>query len=238
MTVEAVCHRGANALAPENTYAAAQFCIDWGAEWLEIDVNTSADGVMYVFHGPGLARTTNGTGSIHNLQSQDVDALDCGAWFAPQHAGTRIPRLDEFLPWAQDKINLFLDVKQAPLERLIELIDANGFREHCFFWFGDDRLARQFRALDADLTLKINVRSEDGLARAVREYGADIVEFGLDAQPADLITRCQRVGILSMIKYAGSRETDFSTILELAPDLANIDHADTFLRLRDQMQPP
>ena len=46
--VEIVCHRGANEYAPENTYPAAQLCIDWGMDYVEIDVNTSKDGVMYV----------------------------------------------------------------------------------------------------------------------------------------------------------------------------------------------
>ena len=43
--LEIVCHRGANRHAPENTLAAAQLCVDWGADTVEIDVNTSSDGV-------------------------------------------------------------------------------------------------------------------------------------------------------------------------------------------------
>ena len=37
--IEIVCHRGANAYAPENTYASAQYCIDWGMDYLEIDAD-------------------------------------------------------------------------------------------------------------------------------------------------------------------------------------------------------
>ncbi|MCB0067590.1 MAG: hypothetical protein KDD77_10585, partial [Caldilineaceae bacterium] len=47
-TVEIVCHQGANEYAPPNTYAAAQICVDWGMDYVEIDVNTSKDGVLYV----------------------------------------------------------------------------------------------------------------------------------------------------------------------------------------------
>ena len=38
--VQIVCHKGANELRPENTRAAAQLCIDWGVDWVEVDVNT------------------------------------------------------------------------------------------------------------------------------------------------------------------------------------------------------
>ncbi|MCZ6774141.1 MAG: glycerophosphodiester phosphodiesterase family protein [Proteobacteria bacterium] len=79
--IEIVCHRGANEYAPENTYASAALCIDWQMDYLEIDVNTSRDGVMYVFHGPDLGRTTNDTRKIYESDSHDVDRLDCGAWF-------------------------------------------------------------------------------------------------------------------------------------------------------------
>ena len=44
--VEIVCHKGANELRPENTIAAAQLCIEWGVEWVEVDVNTCAVAVQ------------------------------------------------------------------------------------------------------------------------------------------------------------------------------------------------
>ena len=37
--VAIVCHQGANEYAPPNTVAAAQLCIDWGMDYVEIDVN-------------------------------------------------------------------------------------------------------------------------------------------------------------------------------------------------------
>ena len=78
-TIEIVCHRGANEYAPENTFAAAQKCIDWGMDYVEVDVNTSKDGVLYVFHGPELEKTTNGTSCITELTSKEIDALDAGS---------------------------------------------------------------------------------------------------------------------------------------------------------------
>ena len=231
---ELVCHRGANAIAPENTYPAAQHCIDWQADWLEIDVNTSLDGVMYVFHGPGLERTTDGTGTLNDLTSHEVDRLDCGAWFAPRFAGERVPRLAEFLQWAKGRIKLFLDVKRAPLEDLVRLIDDTGLRDESFFWFGDATMARRFRAIDPGLTLKINVNSVAGIDHAVRAYGAAIVEFGLAEDTADLIDVCRTAGVSSMIRYGGDSTRAFESILSLAPDMANVDHPDRFLALRDR----
>ena len=41
--VQIVCHKGANRQRPENTFASAQLCVDWGVDYVEVDVNTSAD---------------------------------------------------------------------------------------------------------------------------------------------------------------------------------------------------
>ena len=36
-SIEIVCHRGANQQAPENTFAGAQLCVDWGVDYIEIE---------------------------------------------------------------------------------------------------------------------------------------------------------------------------------------------------------
>ena len=71
--LEIVCHKGANRLAPENTLAAAQICVDWGVDTVEIDVSSSADGVLYLFHGPRVDGTTDGTGYFANLTAAEID---------------------------------------------------------------------------------------------------------------------------------------------------------------------
>jgi len=235
--IEVVCHRGANAVAPENTYPAAQHCIDWGAEWLEIDVNTSADGIMYVFHGPDLARTTNGQGKIYDWHSSELDKLDCGSWFQTDYADCRMPRLNSFLDWIDHRIKLFLDVKWAPLPELIQLLHQKGYSDETFFWFGREKFAHAFRELNQDLALKINVATTSDINRAIDQYGASIVELDLIENAAELIDYCRGLGIRSMIKFDGSNEAVFQQICQLGPDMVNVDYADTFIKVRDRVTP-
>ena len=83
--IEIVCHKGANEYAPENSYAAAQRCIDWGVDYVEIDVRTSQDGVFYLLHDRTVDRTTNGHGAIAELTAAEIDQLDAGSWFHPHY---------------------------------------------------------------------------------------------------------------------------------------------------------
>lgn len=112
--IEIVCHKGANEYAPENTFAATQLCIDWGMDYVEIDVNASKDGVLYILHGPKVDKTTNGKGRITDLTFEEIDPLDAGSWFHPKYAGERVPRLEPFLRWIKGKSRVFLDVKAGP----------------------------------------------------------------------------------------------------------------------------
>lgn len=231
---EIVCHRGANAYAPENTWASAQLCIDWGMDYLEIDVNTSRDGVMYVFHGPDLGRTTNGTGKIYEWDSHDLDKLDCGSWFDPAFAHERIPRLDEFLRRIDHRIKVFFDVKYADLSRLVALLHEREMADECFFWFGREKFVTAFRAVTPDLPLKINVSKPDEVAVAKARYNASIVEFGLRDMNEDMAAACQASGIKSMILHKDNDPVAFRRILEWNVDMANVDHGDHFARVREE----
>ena len=62
--IEIVVHRGANALAPENTWPSAEAALQYGAKWIEVDVRKSKDGELFNLHDETLDRTTNGKALI------------------------------------------------------------------------------------------------------------------------------------------------------------------------------
>ena len=81
-------HRGAAALAPENSLAAIETAAVHGMDVVEVDVNRRADGVLVLAHGPVLAR--------------DAPALEEGLELAGQH-GLAV-QLDIKLPGAEREI--------------------------------------------------------------------------------------------------------------------------------------
>jgi glycerophosphoryl diester phosphodiesterase len=92
-----ISHRGAAAIAPENTLAAMRVAIDQGVEFVETDVQLTADGVPILMHDPTLDRTTSGVGAVAHRSFAEIRALDAGGWFAPDFAGELVPTLEEFL---------------------------------------------------------------------------------------------------------------------------------------------
>src|SRR4051812_8979102 len=95
--VAIIAHRGASGHAPEHTFAAYDRAVHFGADYLEQDLQVTADGELVVLHDATLDRTTDGAGQVDEHTLAELRALDAGAWFAPGFSGQRVPTLDEVL---------------------------------------------------------------------------------------------------------------------------------------------
>jgi glycerophosphoryl diester phosphodiesterase len=90
-------HRGAAAVAPENTLASLRRAKELGAAWVEFDVMLTRDGAAVLMHDERLGRTTDGRGEVARIALAELQQLDAGAWFDPSFAGERVPTLADAL---------------------------------------------------------------------------------------------------------------------------------------------
>jgi len=88
-----IAHRGAGALAPENTLAAMRVAVARGWRMVEYDVKLSADGVPVLLHDATLDRTTDGAGDAAALPYASLALLDAGSGYGPGFAGEPVPSL-------------------------------------------------------------------------------------------------------------------------------------------------
>ena len=226
--IELVCHKGANKVAPENTYAAAQQCIDRGAGTVEVDVWTSRDGELVLMHDDTVDRTTDGSGHVMALTAAELARLDAGSWFGAAFAGERIPVLGDFLEWVKGRARLFLDVKFAHPQQLLDLLARTGMHDECFIWSGSDAWMELLHDLDPSMALKVNVSTPKDVAAAHKTFGARIVEVSLDAMSDELLAACRERGIRTMIYE--KKPAAFPDVIRWQPDMVNLDHADLFLQ--------
>ncbi len=234
--MEIVVHRGAADIAPENTMASAQACVDLGADYVEIDVWRSLDGEHYVMHDPTLNRTTDGTGPIALRTSRYIDRLDAGSWFSPEFAGERVPRLEAFLDWARGRTKVYLDVKAGSLRRIVRMIRERGMEAHVFFWFPFDRRAQRFRALAPDIPLKMNSRTPEDVRRHKALFDHQIVEQGPNEATPAVAAACRELGIKMMANVFGKSAANaeelhalYRRVVELNYDMVNLDRPGPFV---------
>jgi len=124
-------HRGGlDAPFPENTLPAFHHARHSGAQLVELDLRTTADGQVVVLHDRSVNRTTNGRGLIHEITLADVQSLDAGD-------SNRIPTLQEVLAWAMPlDVGLLLDVKRAPNlqhDRIVNAVVEAGLERRVLF---------------------------------------------------------------------------------------------------------
>jgi glycerophosphoryl diester phosphodiesterase len=94
---EITAHRGSSAAAPENTMAAVKKAIEDGADWVEIDVQETADGEVVVFHDSDFMKLAGVNLKIWNATMADLKHIDVGSWLAPEFKDERVPTLGEVL---------------------------------------------------------------------------------------------------------------------------------------------
>lgn len=124
----------------ENSWYAFSEAVSAGFRYLEVDVHTTADGALLVFHDDDLDRVTDGAGRISELTLRELESVRIGG-------RDPIPQLGDLLadfPSARFNIDL-KDAAGAPL--LAELIDHHDAADRvCVASFSSARL-RAFRRL-------------------------------------------------------------------------------------------
>ena len=100
-------HRGASAVAPENTLAAFSRAISDGADGIEFDVRLSRDGVPVVIHDDTLKRTGLIDRLVSELTAAELQEVDVGSWFAETTRNLTATFRGEKLPTLTQVFELF-----------------------------------------------------------------------------------------------------------------------------------
>ncbi len=125
-----IAHRGASFDAPEETVPAYILARELGADYLEMDIQRTRDGVLIVLHDNTLERTTNISEvypdrvkePLSSFTLAEIKHLDAGSWFNKAHpdrarasyAGLKVLTLDEVIDIAeagQNKPGLYIETK-------------------------------------------------------------------------------------------------------------------------------
>lgn len=128
-----IAHRGASALAPENTLAAFQKAIEDEAEGIEFDVRPAKDGVPVVFHDATLKRIAGRDERVIDLSSAELAGFDAGSWFnekkpkkaASAFSSENIPTLRralDFLSGYKGILYIELKSRKGEIETLVEAV--------------------------------------------------------------------------------------------------------------------
>jgi glycerophosphoryl diester phosphodiesterase len=163
-----IAHRGASAEKPENTLASFRRALALRADGLELDVQTTRDGVPVVFHDATLHRLTGTPGRLTARTWRELKKL--------RVRGTApIPRLADVLALVHGRVVVQIELKRgakiAPVVRVIRRARAARWVILASFETGLVRAARRL-APEIPRMLIAEGRSLGKLLRAMTGLGA------------------------------------------------------------------
>ena len=214
-----IAHRGASAVAPENTLAAFNRAISDGADGVEFDVQLSKDGVPVVVHDATLTRTAGQNQNVASLTAEELSRVDVGSWFnaayptraRPEFAAERIVSLRTTLQFLGNVTGpIYIEIKCEAEHEVSALVDAV-----CREIAGSPLLAqiilKSFRleviprtravlpavrtaALFAPKVMRL-LRKEKYLINIARELGADHLSLHKSLVSRKLVSKAEKYGM-------------------------------------------
>ncbi len=150
-----IAHRGASAVAPENTIAAFEAAIAAGADGIEFDVRLSRDDVPVVIHDDTLRRTGRVRGRVADLTFAELNRIDVGSWFSNDFGNQRIPSLKQLFELCRsNNMVLYLEMKSREpklAETCCRLIHDHGLKARVIFECYEHSALETVRNIDSSL---------------------------------------------------------------------------------------
>ena len=231
-------HRGDPEAAPENTLPAFEAAVAAGVDYVETDVQRSADGLLVLLHDDDLDRTTDGRGPVTAASGEEILALDAGGWFAPEFAGERVVTVDQFLSWLHERRPLGgeIDIKAPGIgAELAERIAASPAKTQlsiCSDLPGELSAAKRVGP-DLPCFLILEDRGR-GPVEHVQECGADGADMPWEWLDEELVGRMRRLG-LGIMGSTANDELALRELVRRGADFVDSDRPRTALAVRGEL---
>ena len=231
-------HRGDPESAPENTLAAFDAAVAAGVDYVETDVQRTADGLLVLLHDDDLDRTTDGHGPVAQASGEQVLALDAGSWFAPEFGGERVITVDVFLDWVYERrpLGAEIDIKTHGIgAELAERIAASPSKPQLSICSALPDELSEAKRVSPEVPCFLILEERDGdpieLVQACGADGADLPWEWLDEE---LVGRMRRHG-LGIMGSTASDEAALRELVRRGADFVDSDRPRTALAVRGQL---
>jgi len=129
--------------------------VDAGADFVEIDVQETADGVVVVFHDSDYKRLAGKDLNIWDAQSRDLPSIEIGSWFDPKFSNQTTPTLKQVFDICRDKSGVLIELKYyghdvALEQKVIDIVEAEKMTGEVMIMSLDYEGMQKFRQLRPD----------------------------------------------------------------------------------------
>lgn len=241
-----IAHRGTSGRFPENTLPAFEHAIHVGADSIEFDVVSTADGEVVVSHDTSVDRCTDGTGKIRMLTLEQIRQFDAGVRFDESFAGLRIPTLDKTLDFFEAySVRLSIEIKGddtaeylATARRTVEMLLRRGMVQRVLMTAFNAECLRAIKLWEPTLATGLDPDHQDGtytpweLCQQVMRCGANFLLHRHETLTPDIIDEAHQHGF-SLWTWTPNTAADMRRVIDMGTDAIMTDYPDVLRSLVD-----
>lgn len=172
-----IAHRGNHTHVPENTLASVSEAIKFGVDYVEVDLRTTKDGQLVIHHDATVDRATNGKGKVNEHTLADLQKLQV---YNHNHKTHRIPEFRDVLQLCKNKINIYLDFKDADVAQTWKQIQEAGMEKQIVVYINKKEQYPLWKSIAPAMPLMTSipdeVKTHDALATFLNEVKIDVVD--------------------------------------------------------------
>jgi glycerophosphoryl diester phosphodiesterase len=185
-----IAHRGNHSHVPENTLASIEESVKTGVDYVEVDLRTTKDGHLIIHHDGTVDRATNGNGRISALTLAEVKKLQV---FNHNRKTHRIPEFREVLKACKNRINIYLDFKEADVAQTWKQIQDAGMEKQVLVYLNKKEQYAQWKAIAPHIPLMTSIpediKTTDQLISFLDEIKIDVTDNIVSPEMQEIIRK-------------------------------------------------
>jgi glycerophosphoryl diester phosphodiesterase len=193
-----IAHRGDHVNVPENTLAAYKNAIKNGVDYVEIDLRTTKDSVLVIMHDATVDGMTNGKGKISDLTYADVRKLKVIDRRKDSMKTYAVPRFEEVLQTCGNKINIYLDFKDASVQQSYSLIKKYGIEKQVIVYINSPLQYAEWRrmvpSMPVMLSLPDSVKDGSALKIFLAKYPLELLDGDYSNYTKEMVNTATAAG--------------------------------------------
>src|SRR5688572_13843530 len=179
-------HRGASAVAPENTIAAFEAAIAAAADGVEFDVRLSSDGVPVIIHDDTLQRTHGLRRRVGDLTAEELRAVD-------------VPTVrDLFELMSHNDLLLCLEIKGSSpqlADLCCGLVEEFSFSERVIVECFDLEVIKKIKTLKTAALFEPRIYTDRYIVDRALEVGASVLALHHRLSKPQLVEKAKLAGL-------------------------------------------
>lgn len=197
-------HRGYSGRFPENTMLAFREAEKTGCYGIELDVQTTKDGVVVIIHDETLERVSDGKGFVRDYTYEELKKFNVAQLWDGRYGVQEIPTFEEYCAWVRGtKLVTNVEIKSGVFyyeeleEKTVALIKKYGLEGRMLLSSFNHLSIVKTKKLAPEMAVGA-LLDHQGLGNAgyyCHEYGFDCYHPGIKGLNQATVDNCRKYGI-------------------------------------------